>query len=364
MSLSVEFKHRFGDFDLDIAFEAPAGVTAIYGRSGSGKTTIANVVSGLLEPERGRVSVGGRVLIDTSQLICLPPHKRNIGYVFQDARLFPHLSVRGNLAYANRFNARSSTCEELKAMTALLGIEALMQRKPASLSGGERQRVAIGRALLSNPSLLLMDEPLASLDDARKAEILPYLEKLCARTQVPIIYISHSIAEIARLADTVVTIEDGRATGAGPADRILSDLELVRSVDIREAGSILTATVVAVHDDGLSELKTARGRIFVPDTDRKLGDRLRIRIPATEVILSRSKPKDLSALNILPARITAIRKGIGPGMMVRLDSGGDTLLARITARSAKALKLEPGGECFAVFKTVSVSREDVGTGEI
>ncbi len=210
MSIAVSIAHRQGEFSLDIAFAADAHVVALFGPSGSGKTTILNVIAGLVRPKEARIAVGGRVLVDTGAGVFVPPHRRRIGYVFQDGRLFPHLSVRRNLAYGRWFAARTERWAKPQEVVALLGIGHLLDRYPGTLSGGEKQRVAIGRALLASPRLLLMDEPLASLDEARKRETLPYIERLRDELAIPIVYVSHSLVEVERLAGRIVRIEAGR----------------------------------------------------------------------------------------------------------------------------------------------------------
>jgi molybdate transport system ATP-binding protein len=225
MSVAVDFRHRLGDFELDIRFESRGGVTALFGRSGAGKTSVINVIAGLIRPERGRVSIDGETLVDTEKRIFLPTHRRRVGYVFQEGRLFPHLSVRQNLLYGQWFTARAQRYESLSRVVELLGIGALLERRPGSLSGGEKQRVAIGRALLASPRLLLMDEPLASLDEARKAEILPYIERLRDEVRVPIVYVSHSAAEVTRLASTIVVLSDGRVAASGETASVMARLE-------------------------------------------------------------------------------------------------------------------------------------------
>ena len=207
--LSVEVKHARDGFNLDVAFEAPPGITVLFGRSGSGKTTVVNAVAGLLRPDAGRVALKHRVLCDTKNGVCLPPNRRRIGYVFQEGRLFPHLTVRQNLLFGRWFAPRNAPRAELERIVDMLGIGPLLDRRPGGLSGGEKQRVAIGRALLSAPDMILADEPLAALDEARKAEILPYFERLRDETGVPVLYVSHSAAEVARLATTVVVLQDG-----------------------------------------------------------------------------------------------------------------------------------------------------------
>lgn len=357
MSLSVRITHRQGSFLLDAAFEAPPGITVLFGRSGSGKTTLINAVAGLLRPEAGRIAVDGRVLFDADSGLCLPPHRRRLGYVFQEGRLFPHLSVRQNLLYGRWFTPRAARREALDRVVAMLGIEALLDRRPAALSGGEKQRVAIGRALLASPGLILADEPLAALDEARKAEILPYFERL--RGEVPILYVSHSAAEVARLATSVVVLEKGRVVRQGPAAEVLADPS-VTPLGARAAGALLTAVVVRHHADGLSELEAGGHPLFLPQVPQPPGARLRLRIAAHDVILARARPEGLSALNILPGVVHEVRGGDGPGAIVSLDTPAGRLLARITRRSAEALGLAPGVGCHAVIKSVAVAPEDVG----
>jgi molybdate transport system ATP-binding protein len=359
MSLEVQLRQAFPGFSLDVAFAAPAGVTALFGRSGSGKTTVVHAVAGLLRPQAGRVVVDARVLLDTGTGLAIPAHRRRIGYVFQEARLFPHLTVRQNLLYG-RWVRGASGGPEFGRVLEMLGIGGLLERRPGALSGGEKARVALGRALMADPLLLLMDEPLASLDEARKAEILPYLERLRDETRLPIIYVSHAMAEVARLATTIVVMEAGRVLRAGPVAQVLADPGAVPTLGIREAGAILPARVEAQEADGLTRLATSAGPLWLPRMEAVIGARLRVRIAAQDVILSRLRPEGLSALNILPAEVMAVRLGEGPGAMVQLRVGEDMLLARITRRSAEALALAPGVAVFAIAKSVAVAQGDVG----
>jgi molybdate transport system ATP-binding protein len=354
--IEVTLRHARPGFTLDARFEAPAGVTVLFGRSGSGKTSVINAVAGLLRPDAGRVAVGGRVLHDMARGLWLPPHKRRLGYIFQEGRLFPHLSVRQNLCYGRWFNGAGA---DLSHVVEMLGLGALLERRPAALSGGEKQRVAIGRALLARPGLILADEPLAALDEARKSEILPYFERLRDEAACPILYVSHSAAEVARLATTVVVLQDGRVIRQGSADAVLADPE-VTPTGVRAVGALLTARVVRHHADGLTELDAGGVALFLPRVAQPPGASLRIRIAAQEVILSRHRPEGLSALNILPGTVDSLREGEGPGAMVSLDTPAGRVLARITRRSAQALDLAPGTACFAVIKTVAIAREDVG----
>ena len=364
MTLSVAVTHRFGAFTLEAAFEAPPGVTALYGRSGSGKTSVVNAVAGLLRPDAGRIALNGDVLFDSSTGLCLPPNRRRIGYVFQDGRLFPHLTVRQNLTYGRHFAPRSSrqAAGTFDRIVGLLGIGALLDRRPGTLSGGEKARVAIGRAILSNPQLLLMDEPLAALDEARKAEILPYLERLRDDLELPILYVSHAMSEVARLATTVVLMEAGRVVAAGPTAQVLADPATAPNLGLREAGALLTARVVGQDDDGLTRLDGPAGPLWLPRLDAPLGAVVRVRVLAQDVMLSLTRPEGFSALNMLPATVQDIRMGDGPGALLRLKVGDEVLLARITRRSVDALRLVPGLAIFAVLKAVSVAQENVGGG--
>lgn len=361
MTLSVTIGHGFPGLTLDIGFTAPPGVTALFGRSGSGKTSVINAVAGLLTPDRGRIALDDTVLFDSASGRFLPPHRRRMGYVFQDARLFPHLTVRQNLLYGQWF-AGAGQAADLRRIVELLDIAALLPRRPGHLSGGERQRVAIGRAILSQPRLLLMDEPLAALDEPRKAEILPYLERLRDELGVPILYVSHVMAEVARLATTVVLIDAGRVTAAGPAADVLSDPATAPVLGLREAGALLTARVAEHEVDGLSRLDSPAGTLWLPQVSAAPGSALRLRILAQDVMLALTRPSGLSALNILPAVVQELRLGGGPGALVRLSAGGETILARVTRRSATALDLKPGKPVFAVLKAVSVAQENIGAG--
>jgi len=359
MTLSVRLRHRLGAFALDAAFDAPPGVTVLFGRSGSGKTTIVNAVAGLLTPAEGRITVGERVLFDAAAGVSLPPHRRRVGYVFQEARLFPHLSVRANLRYGRWFAPRDAAPADMARVIEMLGLGPLLARRPGALSGGERQRVAIGRALLAAPALVLADEPLASLDEPRKAEILPYLERLRDETAAPILYVSHAAAEVARLATTVVALEGGRVVRQGPAAAVLAD-PMVTPAGVRAAGAVLEAVVIAHDADGLSALDAGGLRLFVPRAPVAPGARLRLRIAAQDVILSRARPVGLSALNVLPGVVESLRAGEGPGVLVTLRTAAGPLLARVTRRSAQAMALEAGVGCHAIVKTVAIAPEDVG----
>jgi len=359
MTLQVDLAHRFPGFDLQVAFDAPPGVTAIFGPSGSGKTTLVNAVAGLLRPDRGRIAVDDWLLLDTAARRILPPHRRRLGYVFQEARLFPHLTVRQNLAYGRWFAPRDARREDPARIIDMLGIGALLDRRPGALSGGEKQRVAIGRALLAAPRLILADEPLAALDEARKAEILPYFERLRDEVAIPILYVSHSTAEVARLATTVVALRNGRVAAVGPASEVFGD---AFAVGEREAAAILPARLVAHHPDGLSELSVPEATLWLPRIDGAPGAPVSVRIPAHDVILSKTRLTGISAQNILSGTISRIVPGRGPGVMVHVAIGPNEILARITHRAADQLALRPGDPVHAIVKSMSVARDQIGHG--
>jgi molybdate transport system ATP-binding protein len=360
MTLDVDIAHDFGGFALQATFACAPGLTALFGRSGTGKTTLVNAIAGLLTPKRARISVNGRVLTDTASGINVPPHKRRIGYVFQDARLFPHLSVRHNLLFG-RFFARRTDAIDFGHVVDLLGIAPLLQRRPATLSGGEKQRVAIGRALLARPELLLMDEPLASLDAARKDEILPYLERLRDDLALPIVYVSHAIPEVTRLADTVVLLSDGRVQAVGSVEALSARLDLFPLTGRYEAGAVLQARLLRHEENwGLSVLQTQAGEVLVLRVDRPAGSMLRIRIRARDVTLALAPPHDTSALNILQGTVAELKTSDGPQVEVRIDCRGDMLLARVTRLSAERLALQPGKAVYAMIKTVALDGGSLG----
>jgi molybdate transport system ATP-binding protein len=357
--LSVAVEHRLGDFILDAAFDSGGGLTALFGRSGAGKTSLINAIAGLVRPARGRIVVDGAVLTDTEKGVFLPARRRHIGYVFQEGRLFPHLTVRQNLLYGRWFapsigRRAGGHAGEVDHVVELLGIADLLGRRPANLSGGEKQRVAIGRALLAHPRLLVMDEPLASLDEARKTEILPYIERLRDEFAVPIVYVSHAIAEVTRLATTMVVMSEGRVAAVGPPAAIMGRIDLFPLTGRAEAGAILN-TRVAEHDIrfGLTTLRAAAGDLRVPYVDLRLGTQLRVRIRARDVMIALEPPRRLSALNILPGTVAEIGATDGPIVEIRLDCAGEPLIARLTRRSVEALGLVPGRPVYAVIKSIA-----------
>lgn len=363
--LDVNIYHDFGKTRLDIAFSAQSsGVTAFYGQSGSGKTSLVNMLAGLLRPDEGRISLDGQVLFDAKKNIHLPPEARRLGYVFQEARLFPHLSVRGNLQYGAKLNPPSDNPRlGFDHVVDLLGIGPLLDRRPHRLSGGERQRVAIGRALLANPRLLLMDEPLAALDAARKSEILPFLERLRDERTIPIVYVSHSVEEIIRLADTVVAFQAGRIVASGAVEEVMSRSDVQESGALGDRGAVL-ATRVASHDAAfhVTTLTFANAAMQVPLLDGVLvGERVRLRVRARDVALALTPPVGISVLNVLPGTITAINEQEGHGRDILLNVGAP-LWARISERAYHDLDLKIGQSVHAMIKAVSIDRGNVARG--
>lgn len=359
MSLRVDITKAQGAFTLRAKFDAPEGITVLFGPSGSGKTTLINAIAGLSTPDTGEITLEDTPLFDSARGINLPTHKRGLGYVFQEARLFPHMSVERNLRYAARVQGLALDANEYERITALLGIGHLLARRPARLSGGEAQRVALGRALLSRPRILLADEPLAALDRKRKEELLPYFERLRDETGIPIVYVTHSPSELGRLASRVVALEAGEVVRVMSGPEALADPDLMPG-GVRGVGALLSAMVAAHHPDGLSELSAGEETLLLPRVPQEIGQTIRLRISAQDVILSRTKPVGLSALNALKGRVTHVREGAGPGAIVSLETAAGALQARITRRSVAAMGLALGDEVFAIVKTLSVAREDIG----
>lgn len=348
-------------FAIDVDFTTPArGVTALFGPSGCGKTTVVDLIAGAREADSGRISIAGRVLFDSAAGISLAPRQRRVGYVFQEARLFPHLSVRGNLLYGWRRSGKLASSNEIEHVIQVLGIGALLDRRPSRLSGGERQRVALGRALLTSPSLLLMDEPLAAVDSSRKAEILPYLERLRDELGMPTIYVTHSIEEVTRLADHLVVMDAGRVAAVGPVAEIMGRSDLHPLTGRYEAGGILNARVLG-HDGhyGLTRLGFAGGEVRVPILSYALGTPVRVRIRARDVLLAREYPHNLGVTNVLAGIVHRLRLESGTFAEVEVNLGGSTLLVRMTRLSADKLRLEEGQAVWAAIKSVAIERRSV-----
>jgi molybdate transport system ATP-binding protein len=355
-SLSFQFSLERPGFRFQAAIDAPAtGVTGVFGPSGSGKTTLLRCLAGLERRARGHLRFLGETWQDDARGVFVPTHRRAVGYVFQEARLFPHLSVRSNLAYGARRAPGRTDPQRLAHIIELLGLQPLLTRYPHQVSGGEQQRVAIGRALLTRPRLLLMDEPMASLDQARKAEIMPYLEDLHRELAVPVIYVSHAMEEIARLSDTLVLIEQGAIRAAGPLHEVLPRLDLPLA-HTEDAASALDATV-ARHDEHfhLTEVVFAGGRLTIPRQALPVGAPLRLMVHARDVSLALSRVADSSILNIIEARVAETRQQEGGRTLVRLEVGGTPLLARITRKSCERMELAAGRRVYAQIKSVAVT---------
>lgn len=357
--LDVDIAHRQGDFTLEARFSAGPGLTALFGPSGSGKTTIIQMVSGLLKPQAGKIRFGETVWSDAKAGIFVPPHRRRIGYVFQEGRLFPHMTVRQNLAYATRFLPVTVVSREqnLERIGGLLGISGLFSRRPTSLSGGEKQRVALGRALMGKPQLLLMDEPLSALDEGLKADILPDLERIRDVEGIPILYVSHSQQEIARLATRVISMEGGRIVHPGAGRMQGADTPLV--ADGMAAGSFIHATVAAqLPDDDLTVASSAAGLLYLRRVDVAPGTGLRVHVPASDIVLATGEVSGLSTLNRLPGTIESIRDD-GFSVEVTVSCNGERLIARITRLSARELALAPQLRVHVLFKALSISPESL-----
>lgn len=346
------------DFHLQLDLRLPGrGITALFGVSGSGKTSALRVLAGLEPKARGRVQVGDALWQDSASEHFIPTHQRAVAYVFQEACLFEHLSVEGNLKFGfdrTPVKLRQRNWAQVLDLLDLLGVAHLLKRWPHALSGGERQRVALARAVAASPRLLLMDEPLAALDAPRKAEILPYLERANAELQLPIVYVSHAVDEVARLADHLVLLQDGKARAQGPTAALLTQIDLPMAHG-DSAGAVLNCTVLQ-HDDAdhLTLTRFEGGQLTVPRHQARLGATVRVRIQARDVSLTLSQQSGTSILNILSATVITLSDE-GPGQtMVVLQVGQERLLARLTQRSAKALALHPGQTVWAQIKGVAI----------
>ena len=354
MSLHVALRHRFDGLDLQVDFTARQGLTVLFGRSGCGKTSVVNAVAGLLRPDHGCIALDDVVLQDSERGVFVPAHRRRMGYVFQDARLFPHMDVRRNLRYGRWFAPKGGR-DDFDRVVDMLGIEPLLSRRPAILSGGERQRVAIGRALLSCPRMLLMDEPLAALDAARKAEILPYLERLRDEAGLPILYVSHSLSEVMRLATDVVLMDDGQVRAAGPAAQVLSAPGM-HGVPGIVPGVLIEARIIDHEADGLTRLGTDMGELLLAGVSGPRGRSLRLSLGVDDVMIASASPGRLGVLNAVPVTV----QGVGPAqdghVMVELApaGGGQPLLARLHLRELAALSLQPGQQVQALIRAARV----------
>jgi molybdate transport system ATP-binding protein len=355
MTLLLRARKNFGLFSVDVDLAIGPGVTALFGPSGSGKTTLIRILAGLARPDTGHMTFNGTTMVDTDRHVFTPPHRRHFGMVFQEARLFPHLTVGRNLQYGRWFSKHTLSSQDRDRILSILGIGHLLERKPENLSGGEKQRVAIGRALLSAPDLLLMDEPLAALDDERKAEILPYLEWLRDETRIPIVYVSHSVAEVARLANAIIVMDSGRVAAQGPVSDIFSQTGLARPVDRNVQGSLIEACA-AGYDPvyGLNSLQSGNLAIQVPGSALPQGKTVRMHILARDVMVATHQPEALSALNILPGTIVSMDEPVDQMVSLRIDCAGTMIMARVTRMSVDRLGLTNGQSVFAIIKSVAL----------
>ncbi|PKP72753.1 MAG: molybdenum ABC transporter ATP-binding protein [Alphaproteobacteria bacterium HGW-Alphaproteobacteria-6] len=365
-----------GPIPLDLSLRLEAGeMLALVGPSGSGKTTVLRTIAGLWRPSVARVAVGGQVWLDTAAGVDLAPHRRRVGVVFQAYGLFPHLTAAGNVAAAMTDLPGVRRRAEAGRLLDLVHLGGLGGRHPADLSGGQQQRVALARALARRPEVLMLDEPFSAVDRATRAALHAEIHALRAHLAMPVILVTHDMAEAEHLADRIAVIEAGRLVAEGSVAAVMSDPAALRVMGLREAGATITARIAAQEGDGLTRLDSAAGPLWLPRIDGPAGAAVGLRILAHEVILSRARPEGLSALNVLAARVVAIIPGEGPGAVVRLALGagergaqaggpevggaGEEILARVTRRSVAALGLAPGVACHAIVKSMSVGRDRI-----
>jgi molybdate transport system ATP-binding protein len=355
-AIIARFKLDYATFKLDVDLRLPSsGITVLFGHSGSGKTTLLRCIAGLQHAQQGFLSINGNTWQDSDNKLFLPTHKRSLGYVFQEANLFAHLSVLDNLAFGLKRIAQKPNSDKFEQIVELLGIEHLMQRMPERLSGGERQRVAIARALVLNPEVLLMDEPLASLDFKRKQEILPFLTRLHNELNIPVLYVTHSQQEVAQLADYLVVLDSGKVQAAGLLSDTLSRLDLPMAQD-QQAGSVWQLSIIG-HEAAyhLTHVGFEGGELSLPSINAPLGTPLRLQIHARDVSITLEVPKATSILNVLPATISDIRDDAENGQTVlRLQVGTQPLLAHITRKSAHCLNLQTGMNVYVQIKSTSL----------
>lgn len=354
--IDVRITCCLANFTLNAAFSSGSGITALFGRSGSGKTSVVNAIAGLVTPDEGVITVNGECLFDRGRGIDVAVPRRRIGYVFQDGRLFPHLTVNANLRYGLELARSGERYVDFDKVVGLLGLEPLLERRPANLSGGEKQRVAIGRALLMSPRLLLMDEPLAALDQIRKHEVLRYIARLHREISVPIVYVSHAVEEVVQLAEAVVLMGGGRVVGCGPVGQIMGRADLRAEGISFEGGTVIDARVVArdaAYD--LATLEFAGGELKAPGIAAALGEAVRVRIRARDIAIALTPPADISVLNVLRGTVVDMQSGDDARATVRVKIGETVLTSRITRYSADRLKLLPGLEVCVLIKAVSLN---------
>lgn len=357
-SMHLQYRLQRAEFSLDVSLDVPLhGITGIFGASGAGKTTLLRCIAGLENAPGGELVVAGECWQDAR--FCKAVHDRDIGYVFQEPRLFSHLSVRANIEYGMRRSQRDDG-PEFAATVALLGLEALLERRPAKLSGGEAQRVAIARALMRAPRFVLMDEPLASLDAARKGEILPYLERLHHESAIPIIYVSHNLDEICRLCDQLVVLDHGRVVANAELQSLLVQFDLPQIAG-NEAGSVISGRIENFDEKfGLTELAFSGGTLWLPGRLGSVADKLRLRIRANDISLCRERPSYTTVLNLLDVVIEDVQDTRAPTLLVRIVAGQERLIARVTRRSREEMNLRPGDKMVAQVKAVAVRGPQTG----
>lgn len=349
-----------GPIPLDVAFRAdPGELLALVGHSGSGKTTVLRTIAGLWQPETARVTVAGQVWLDTATGTNLAPYRRRVGFVTQFYALFPHMTVAQNVTAAIDHLSGSERKAEAERLLQLVNLNGLSGRRPAQLSGGQQQRVALARALARRPDVLLLDEPFSAVDRATRDRLHAEITALRHHLPMPIVLVSHDVNEAQMLADRMVVIEHGRMLAQGSTAAVMADAEALRGMGLREIAALLQARITEHADDGMTRLETAAGPLWLPQVDGAPGTRLRVRIMAHDVILSRHRPEGLSAQNILPATVIETRPGDGPGAIVRLSVGDGELLARITRRATAALGLEPGDPVHVILKAMSIARDHI-----
>ncbi|MEI7443501.1 MAG: molybdenum ABC transporter ATP-binding protein [Burkholderiales bacterium] len=350
--IEVDVRLDRGAFRLDCAFRSEADALALFGRSGSGKSTVLSLIAGLLRPDSGRIVVDGETLVDTDRGVFVPPHRRRVGVVFQDALLFPHLSVRSNLGYGRRFAGPSARAVDADALVGMLGIGHLLDRRPAGLSGGERQRVAIGRALLAGPRLLLLDEPLSALDFERRREIMPYVERLRDTLRWPLVYVSHAVDEVARIAREVVVLEQGRVAARGMPGEVLAP----PGADGFGAVSVVETRIIGFDAEyGLTALEHPAGPISVPGRVGEPGEPFRVLVRATDVALAVQRPRDVSFRTVLVGTIGRVDTDASPTARIEIALRGEgRLVALVTRRALDELALDVGDEVFAMLKATAL----------
>ncbi|MFD2184170.1 molybdenum ABC transporter ATP-binding protein [Rhodoplanes azumiensis] len=364
--IRVDVKKTLGAFDLDIAFESDGGVVALFGPSGSGKSATIGLIAGLTRPDHGTIALDGRALVDTASRTFVPAHRRRIGLVFQDAQLFPHLSVKHNLLFGRWFAPKAERRIALDPVVETLGIGHLLDRRPGRLSGGEKQRVAIGRALVSSPRLLLMDEPLAALDAERKQEILPLIERLRDEFGIPIVYVSHAVEEVARLAARVVVLAHGRVAAAGSVEDVFGDGAAQAGESRFRRASFVTARVAGWDETwGLAEIAHPAGTIWLAGPAGPAGRDCRVVIRATDVTLATTRPAGLSVRTVLHGVVARVDTDTGPLATVTVDlDGHGHVLASATRKALAELGLAPGRPVFALIKTVALDEQSVALGPL